>query len=80
MTPMKMSEAKVNNKLSALSDLEVKDNASIAVADQSSVPEYERFLHLENTLDGQKKRKLIRKRELIPSTSYCQRNIKLIFT
>lgn len=62
-----MSEVK-DNKLSALSDLEVKDNASIAVADQSSVPEYERFLHLENTLDGQKKRRLIRKRESTTAT------------
>lgn len=67
MTKPAMSEAK-DNKLSGLSDLEVKDNASIAVADQSSVPEYERFLHLENTLDGQKKRKLIRKREFITGT------------
>ncbi|KAJ5272917.1 Major facilitator superfamily domain general substrate transporter [Penicillium angulare] len=58
-----MSEVK-GNKLSVLKDLEAKDNASITVADQSAAPEYERFLHLENTLSGEKKRKLIRKLDL----------------
>ena len=61
-----MSMAK-DVKLSSTDGLEKKDNASIAVADQGSVAEYERFLHLENTMSGQSKRKLIRQRRLLRS-------------
>lgn len=73
MIMAEMSKADLS-KASSLDDLEKKDNASVAIADQATVPEYERFLHLENTMSGQAKKKLIRKRMSILSneSAHCR--------
>lgn len=44
-----------------MTDTEKKGDAVTTVTDESSVSEYERFLHLENVFSGASRKKLLRK-------------------
>ncbi|KGO40484.1 Major facilitator superfamily domain, general substrate transporter [Penicillium expansum] len=56
----------------SMTDTEKKGDAVTTVTDESSVSEYERFLHLENVFSGASRKKLLRKLDLrlLPTLSF----------